>query len=136
MEQLQSPESLPSSSRTPEERLARRRVRRWKRRARIAGPFLGVSLLFAALSLSVNLIEYEPMTEPDRLSDRPMYLETPKETERVSRRVSLTADSVGSVNSVLRDGQRQIVADDVIERDLGIPTRPETAIPTPPTLMR
>ena len=35
-------------------------------RARIAGPFVGVSILLAALSLSVDLIEYQPREEPDR----------------------------------------------------------------------
>jgi hypothetical protein len=59
---------------TPDERLQRRRVRRWKRRARILGPFLGVPLLLLTLSLSVDLIEYQPHEERDRLTDRPIRM--------------------------------------------------------------
>ena len=51
---------------TPDERRQRRRVRRWKRRARILGPFLGVPLLLLTLTLSVDLIEYQPRAERDR----------------------------------------------------------------------
>lgn len=57
---------------SPDERHARRRARRWKRRIRIAAPFLGIPLLLLALSLSVDLIEYQPAEEPDRLTDRPI----------------------------------------------------------------
>jgi hypothetical protein len=49
-------------------------VRRWKRRARILGPFLGIPILLAALSLSVDWIEYTPQTPPDRLADRPIRM--------------------------------------------------------------
>ena len=59
---------------TPDERLQRRRIRRWKRRARLVGPFLGIPLLLATLSLSVDLIEYKPQPKPDRLSDRPVRM--------------------------------------------------------------
>lgn len=55
-----------------EERMQRRRARRWKRRARIVGPFLGVLLLVGMLALSVDIIEYQPQTPRDRLSDRPL----------------------------------------------------------------
>ncbi len=57
---------------TPEERFPRRRMRRWKRRGRIMGPFLGVPILLATLSLSVDLIEYTAQPAPDRLVDRPI----------------------------------------------------------------
>ena len=57
---------------SPAERRARRRVRRWKRRARMAGPFLGLPILVGALALSVDLIEYDPEPVQDRLSDRPI----------------------------------------------------------------
>ena len=59
---------------TPDERFQRRRMRRWKRRGRILGPFLGVPILLAALSLSVDWIEYTPQRGPDRLVDRPIRL--------------------------------------------------------------
>lgn len=55
-----------------EERMQRRRARRWKRRARIAGPFLGLPLLVGALALSVDLITYAPVPPREKLADRPM----------------------------------------------------------------
>jgi hypothetical protein len=70
---------------TPDERLQRRRVRRWKRRARILGPFLGVPVLLLALSLSVDLIEYQPQDEPDRLSDRPIRMTQPAAARPIMR---------------------------------------------------
>lgn len=57
---------------SPEERLQRRRVRRWKRRGRIVAPFLGIPLLMGTLALSVDLIEYTPQNSRERLSDRPL----------------------------------------------------------------
>lgn len=57
---------------TPEEHFQRRRMRRWKRRGRIMGPFLGVPILLATLSLSVDLIEYTAQPAPDQLVDRPI----------------------------------------------------------------
>ena len=57
---------------SPEERMERRRTRRWKRRARIAGPFLGVTMMLGALTLSVDLIEYQPQEPQQRLTDRPI----------------------------------------------------------------
>lgn len=57
---------------SPEERLQRRRVRRWKRRGRIVAPFLGVSVLLATLAVSVDLVEYQPQPPSNRLSDRPL----------------------------------------------------------------
>ena len=57
---------------SPEERQRKRRVRRWKRRGRIAGPFLGIPLLLLTLSLSVDLVEYQPHEKKDRLADQPI----------------------------------------------------------------
>ncbi len=49
-----------------EERIAKRRERRWKRRGRIAAPFLALPILLGTLLLSVDLIEYRPVEpEPD-----------------------------------------------------------------------
>jgi len=38
----------------------------------MVGPFLGIPLLLGTLTLSVDLIEYDPQPEQDRLSDRPI----------------------------------------------------------------
>ena len=46
------------------ERVGRRRVRRWSRRARIAAPFLVVPAILGLLILSVDLIEYQPQKSP------------------------------------------------------------------------
>lgn len=64
--------NLPDRHESPEERMQRRRARRWKRRARIIAPFLGVSALLATLAISVDLIEYQPQPAKQRLSDRPL----------------------------------------------------------------
>ncbi len=67
---------------TPEQRQHRRRIRRIKRRLRIFGPFLAVPILLATLALSVDLVEYQPTEEPDRLSDRPIRIEKAKDARR------------------------------------------------------
>lgn len=56
---------------SPKERLQRRRLRRWKRRARIAGPFLGLPLLVGTLALSVDLITYSPAPTLEHLVGQP-----------------------------------------------------------------
>jgi hypothetical protein len=136
MDGLQSSETLQSSARSPEERLARRRIRRWKRRGRIAAPFVGISILFVTLTLSVDFIEYEPTTESERLSDRPMYLEPIGNGETVDHRVSLNADSFASINSLLPDSQAKMVNDELIDLDLRISSNNEIEIPKPPRMIR
>ncbi len=51
-----------------DDRRAMRRARRWRRRARIAGPFLVVPAMLGLLVLSVDLIEYQPSPASDRAS--------------------------------------------------------------------
>ncbi len=75
MESTESPQSMHPIACSPEERLQRRRTRRWKRRARAIGPFVGVTILLAALSLSVDLVEYQPTPKVDRRADRPIYID-------------------------------------------------------------
>jgi hypothetical protein len=53
------------------DRTAVRRTRRWRRRARIAAPFLVVPAMLGLLVLSVDLIEYRPSREAGRASERP-----------------------------------------------------------------
>jgi hypothetical protein len=43
-----------------DDRQSQRRARRWRRRARIAGPFLVVPAMLGGLLLLVDLIEYRP----------------------------------------------------------------------------
>ncbi len=78
---------------SPEQRMQRRRARRWKRRARIAGPLLGLPLLVATLALSVDLITYSPVTPQKKLTDRPL----PEATrERSSTRIPLPATGIST----------------------------------------
>lgn len=56
---------------SPEDRLALRRTRRWRRRARIVAPFMTVPVMLGLLVLSVDLIEYQPASRPDRPNERP-----------------------------------------------------------------
>ena len=82
---------------SPDQRMQRRRARRWKRRARIAGPFLGVPLLLGTLVLSIDLIEYQPQKPKPRLADRPM----PEAVIAKQRARSVPLPSAISSNSVV-----------------------------------
>ena len=46
-----------------EDRSQKRFVRRWKRRARILGPFLGIPLVFGALALSMDFVRHLPAAQ-------------------------------------------------------------------------
>lgn len=59
------------STESQADRLARRRARRWQRRARIAGPFLVVPAMLGLLVLSVDLIEYQPAEPAGLAKSRP-----------------------------------------------------------------
>jgi hypothetical protein len=50
----------PQAERTKTDRAVRRRIRRWKSRARVAAPLLAVPAMLGLLILSVDLIEYRP----------------------------------------------------------------------------
>lgn len=54
-----------------DDRRALRLARRWRRRARIAAPFLVVPAMLGLLVLSVDLIEYRPSPESDDASAPP-----------------------------------------------------------------
>ena len=123
---------------TPDERLQRRRVRRWKRRARILGPFLGVPLLLLTLSLSLDLIEYQAHEKPDRLVDRPIRM--PQRTQQPVIRPSMspalsTALATDSPNSVETD-EAAITDNDSVDIDLTLPSPPSVRLPTPPQALR
>ena len=81
---------------SPEERQRLRRTRRWKRRVRIAAPFLCLPPLVGVLMLSVDLIEYQPQRPRERLNDRPIARTEPAPT-RVDR-ASLAPGSSPSIS--------------------------------------
>lgn len=56
---------------SPEDRMALRRARRWRRRARIAAPFMALPVMLGLLVLSVDLIEYRPSSHAHRPNERP-----------------------------------------------------------------
>ena len=125
--------NLPDRHESPEERLQRRRARRWKRRARIVAPFLGVSALLATLAISVDLIEYQPQPAKQRLSDRPMpaAVTQPRSALAIAPRASVSATSVvtpaplvGSqpLEVTLMPGQDRASAE--ADRDFAPPQRP------------
>ena len=107
--------SLNDVPESPEQRMQRRRVRRWKRRMRMAGPFVGISLLLGTLSLSVDLIEYEPQPEAERLSDRPMPARVIEKSPAARRTPS--ARSV-SGSSVVETGANEMAPSQEIELQL------------------
>jgi len=100
---------MPASTTTdrpqsPAERMQRRRSRRWKRRARMAGPFLGIPLLLGTLTLSIDLIEYDPQLEGERLMDRPISEEVVREPKASSSPSVPTASIVSTPQQVARNG--------------------------------
>jgi hypothetical protein len=83
---------------SPDQRMQRRRARRWKRRARIVGPLLSIPLLLATLALSVDLIEYQPQPPKPRLVDRPIPAEV---LEKQRARENSTGAPLSSTASVV-----------------------------------
>lgn len=78
-----------------EKRIRNRRMRRWRRRLRIAVPFMTLPLLVAALVLSVGIIEYNPKEPPERLTDRPISKTNLEERKRMaSRRLGISKAAV------------------------------------------
>ncbi len=53
-----------------EERIQRRRLRRWKRRGRILAPFAAIIVLLGLLLLSVNIIQQTPQKTPVKAATR------------------------------------------------------------------
>ena len=103
---------------SPEERMERRRTRRWKRRARIAGPFLGVTMMLGALTLSVDLIEYQPQEPQQRLTDRPIprAVLDKQQLRRIQPQTSVSATSVVRPERLVGHAE---------ERDLDLTIAPE-----------
>ncbi len=133
MEPMQAEmQPMRSVASTPEEKLQRRRARRWKRRARIAGPFLGIMILLTALSLSVDLIEYQPREDAHRLSDRPIRLSPRPTRERTVRTPSFAADSIASKTS----NRDPAIGSDIRTLDLSLPSTRVARAPTAPEATR
>jgi hypothetical protein len=78
-----------------EQRIANRRKRRWKRRARIAAPFLTIPALVATLMLSVGIVEYQPKEAPPKLTDRPIS------KDNLERRTALHARRPGLADTAV-----------------------------------
>lgn len=114
---------------TPEERLQRRRIRRWKRRARIVAPLLGVPILLAALALSVDLIEYRPQPKRERLSDRPIRID-PKPARPSVPDVPVVSIPGTRVPHVVGTPMTDVGQDDGFEFMLSPPE--DAPAPTPP----
>ena len=81
------------------ERVGRRRVRRWSRRARIAAPFLVVPAILGLLILSVDLIEYQPQKSP-RAASRPTAPVATRHTAGRSEAVIVEPQGVSSISVV------------------------------------
>lgn len=121
---------MQNSPDTPDERLQRRRTRRWKRRARVIGPFLGIPLLLLTLTLSVDLIEYQKQPEPDRLSDRPIRMTQPGSTNPIwPSRFSASEFNPEVPNSPEEAAKAEIQSKDL---DITLPLPPPSRPPTPP----
>jgi hypothetical protein len=124
---------MQKTSDTTEERFQRRRVRRWKRRARILGPFLGVPLLLLTLSVSVDLIEYQPQEEFDRLTDRPIRLKRQTITPPIRRAsLSVATQTASPIPSPSETDTSQTADRDSIDLDMTSPSTRSLQPPTPP----
>ena len=120
---------------TPDERFQRRRIRRWKRRGRILGPFLGVPLLLLTLWLSVDLVEYQPQEEPERLADRPIRMTRPRTTQS-SMRPGLSATTQANSRIPVAPEDAEGTNGDSIDLDVILPSAPELRPPTPPYVVK
>ncbi|HPG24691.1 MAG: hypothetical protein H6748_11880 [Spirochaetaceae bacterium] len=123
---------------SPEARRARRRARRWKRRARIAGPLLALPLVLGALALSIDLVEYRPAEPPERLSDRPMpsqVAEPQPDAAKVERARTLSSASVMSASG-LHSAEAGMASDgdEALAFDWARSPAPFQA-PTPPSML-
>ena len=87
-------------------------------------------MLLATLSLSVDLIEYQPREDPQRLSDRPIHLYNTTNPERTARPRLSVADSVASTASVIPSRDPKISAD-LRSLDLTLPSTRVARTPTP-----
>lgn len=116
---------------TPDERLQRRRIRRWKRRARILGPFLGVPILLLTLSLSLDLIEYRPHPESNRLADQPLQMPLQQNTQpSVRPRLLATSDASALIPTPADD--TLAIGGDSIDLDVTLPSASWQRSPMPP----
>lgn len=129
-------QSVRSHTNDGNDRLQRRRVRRMKRRARILAPFLGVPLLLATLALSVDLVEYQPTEEPDRLSDRPIQMQPIKEAPKRSDRPSFVSSIPATSQSSVSDQNRHATGDPLNRLELGLNAADAPKSPTPPAVLR
>jgi len=121
---------------SPEERMLRRRARRWKRRARIVGPFLGVTVLVATLALSVDLIEYQPQPEQNQSSNRPLPDPLAQQQQNMDRSLakSVATTSVVTADPRMIGGENlgldvtltpvETGTDAQLEQDLAAPANP------------
>lgn len=111
---------------SPDERRQRRRARRWKRRARMAGPFLGLPLLVGTLALSVDLIEYNPQPPPERLSDRPIPKRIVEKRQQadIARAASLSTASVVDAEPEVRKTDLELTLEQNDERREFAPPAP------------
>jgi hypothetical protein len=118
------------------ERARRRQIRRVKRYARLVGPFLAIPLLLAALSLSVDLIEYQPVpTNHDHLIDRPIRRLSTPDADRpaVPMPARVSAEDPESLISTMPQAAREADAA-ATDNDLELPPTPKR--PTPPFALR
>ena len=131
---------------SPDERMLKRRARRWKRRARIAGPLLSVPVLVFTLALSVDLIEYQPYEPPERLADRPIpeAVLAKQRSRAIPHRSSVSDTSVAQRSSLTAEGTQGLASDSsaidltLNEKDATVDAEsPDNfAPPTPPSALK
>jgi hypothetical protein len=114
-------------------RAQRRRMRRLKRSARMIAPFLGIPLLLGTLALSVDLIEYQPVTSSrERLSDIPVRRMAKPIPTRVATDGPVRVSNRGPESaSPTAPGDVRDPSADSNEFDVTLPTTPLRP-PTPP----
>jgi len=114
----------------PEHRSQHRLVRRWRRRLRIAAPFLSLPLLLGMLVLSVDLIEYRPEEPPERLSERPIPPSPQPKSPAASDQRSISTASVAQPEAIPLT-RPQPISPTALELDLDL-RLPELDLPPVP----
>ena len=100
----------------------------------MAGPFLGIPLLLGTLTLSVDLIYYDPQPGQNRLSDRPIPVAvTDSESTRQTPSHLKAAVSKTSVVSATSTGPEvDDLLDVTLAGDAALPNSRAFAPPRPP----
>ena len=95
-------------SKRREDRIANKRRRRWRRRARIVTPFLMIPLLVGTVVLSVGIIEYAPKEPKAKLTEKPISKRNLEYRKRLASRRPGLSDAAVLTSPAVKRSERLI----------------------------